>query len=279
MRSFAVRSNNYFLTVAAGCGFLASLLLMLSLAGVAHAQTNVYATICVPASSVTINQPVNDSTVTSNPVTIEGSVNQANQIEIYIDDEFDSILPLTTGQQTYSGTLQLPTGTHTVRVEAINSCDGTNGEATSVVTFTAPPSQPSTGETTPTGVNPDQNATITIGTPVPGATIEQTVSSRTILGLPPFLSRPLEQLFSWLNINLVDATDSTQTLSFARAAIILASMYLLIIGLPLAAVSAIAMLPVIISATSRAPVARRRRIVGIGIRVVGFVVLVAALLL
>ena len=279
MRSFAVRNDKYFLTVAASCGFLASLLMVLSLAGSAHAQTNVYATICVPASTISINQPVNDSTMTSNPVTIEGNVNQANQIEIYIDEEFDSILPLTIGQATYSGTLQLPTGTHTVRVEAINSCDGENGEATSVVTYTAPPTQPSTGETTPTGVAPTDDATITIGTPAPGTVTGQPESSLAGLGLPPLLSRPLEQLFNWLNINPIDTNGNTQTLSFGRAAVILASMYLLIIGLAPALIQAIATIPFVASATAGATAARRRRIVGTGIRIVGFVILIAALLL
>lgn len=280
MRSFAVKSDNRLYAVAASCGFLASLLLMLSYAGQAHAQTGVYATICVPASSISIDQPANDSTVTSSPVTIEGSVNQANQIEIYVDDEFDSILPLTIGQSTYSGTLQLPTGTHTVRVVAINSCDGVSGEATSVVTYVVPPTQPSTGETTPTGVTPTDDTTITIGTPpAPGLTTGEQQPSLAGLGLPPLISRPLEQLFGWLNINPIDANGDAQTLSFGRAAVIFTSMYLLVIGLAPAAIRVIATLPFVISATASATTARRRHIIGVGVRTVSLIVLIGALLL
>lgn len=279
MQSFVVRNDRHLLAVVASCGFLVSLLLVLSLAVSAHAQTNVYATICVPASTISIDQPVNDSTVTSNPVAIKGSVNQANQIEIYVDGEFDSILPLTIGQSAYSGMLQLPVGTHTVRVEAINSCDGENGEATSVITYTAPPTQPSTGETTPTGVAPTEDATITIGTPTPGVEVGQPKSSIASLGLPPLLSRPLEQLFGWLNISPVDVNGEAQTLSFGRAAVIFMSMYLLIIGLAPTAIRAIAMLPFVISATAGTTTTRRRHIIGIGVRVVSLIVLIGALLL
>ena len=258
-------------------GLIFSLFAVLSFVPSAEAQTGVHATICVPSSSITITQPINDSTVTTTKLVVSGTVNQANQIEVYVDDEFDNTIPLTIGQTQYSSTIQLPVGTHTLRVEAINSCGGQNGQATSVVTYAAPPTQASVGSETPTGVNPAQDSTITIGTP--GAQTRTLEGSQPYLGLPPLIGKPLEEGLRWLDITPFDSMSDKGGLSLTRAVIITLSMYLLLFGLIPRAVHVLAGSAAFVAATPHRTMLSRRHMIAWGVRVLALLVLLLALFL
>jgi hypothetical protein len=271
--SAAARSSRK--TVLAG--FIVSLFAVLSFVPSAAAQTGVHATICVPSSSITITQPINDSTVTTTELVVSGTVDQANQIEVYVDDEFDNTIPLTIGQTQYSSTIQLPVGTHTLRVEAINSCGGQNGQATSVVTYAAPPTQASVGSETPTGVNPAQDSTITIGTP--GAQTGTLEGSRPYLGLPPLIGKPLEEGLRWLDITPFDSMSDKGGLSLTRAAIITVSMYFLLFGLISKAVHILAGSAAFVAATPHRTMLSRRHMIAWGVRGLALLVLLLALFL
>lgn len=192
------------------------------------ANTDVYTIICVESSSVTISTPASDSTVTEGSITLSGTVSQANQIEVYIDDAFDSAIPLTIGQTDYSSLIQIPTGTHTIRTEAINSCGGINATASSVVTFTAPPSQPSIGSETPTDVEPSSGVN-NQSQGVAGPAVETSVLAS--LPLPQSIRTPIENGLLWLGVDLTEDVGVTGgRLTPARAAIVMASMSLLALG-------------------------------------------------
>lgn len=244
-------------------------------------SSSVYATLCGATSQIAIAQPVSDSTVTSPEVVVGGTVSQANQIEVYINDEFDSTIPLVIGQSTYSSTIQLPSGTHTIKVEAINSCGGQNGEATSVITYTPPPAQASSGEGANTQVASSQGSGIRVGTPPTvtsgdGAPMTQ---ESTPLGLPPAIGRPLEQLLDWLNISHQDNTDGPSSLSIGRAVFVVGGMYFLVLGIAPAAARVLASSTAFVALTPHADMLRRRQLVRWGVRGVGLLILLLALFL
>lgn len=257
------------LAIAAAVSALASL------PSVVSAQTTgVYATLCAGASSVTLAKPINDSTVANPRVELSGTVAQANQIEVYVDDQFDSTIPLTAGQTTYSDTVQLATGTHTVRVEAVNSCGGQNGEATSVVTYTPPPAEGSTGQSASTQVAPSQGGAVSVGQGN-GASVEE---AGMPLGLPPFLGRPVLHLLEWLNVT--DYADSNSSgLSIWRALIVVLGMSLLVLGVWSSLVARLARTAFVKKRTAKATVARRQQLVRWAVHILGFVILLLALFL
>lgn len=268
--------------------FIISLVLLAGVATVClpptnvFAQSSVYATLCGAASQITITQPASDSTVTAPQVTVSGSVAQANQVEVYVDDAFDSTVPLTIGQTTYSSEVQLPSGTHTIRVEAINSCGGQNGEATSVVTFATPPTQPSSGQGATTQVAPSQGGAVRVGaapTVTSGVSGEPVQESVTPFGLPPIIGKPLERTLEWLNITNYDTKEGVSGLSIGRAAFVVLGMYLLVLGVAPTLVHALAGLRVVAAATPRADKVRRYQLVQWGVRGLGLLILLLALFL
>ena len=247
----------------------------------AYAQSSaVYATLCGSSSHITIARPASDSTVASSEVTVDGMVSQANQVEVYVNDEFDSTVPLTIGQSSYSTTIQVPTGTHTIRVEAINSCSGQNGDATSVVTYT-PPTQASSGESAMTGVTESRGGAISVGPP---STVTQGGSatkqeSAMPLGLPPLLGRPLVQALDWLNITHQDQQGGSTSLSIGRAVFVVLGMYFLVLGVGSAVVHALAGSAVFTAVTPQANAIRRRQLIRWGVRGAGLLILLLALFL
>lgn len=227
MRSFVVAKTSWRLLLVAGV--LAGLYSWCVTSSVVSATTGVYTTICVESSTVTIANPVSDSTVSEGLIILSGAVTQANQIEVYIDDAFDSTIPLTIGQTEYSSSIQIPTGTHTIRVEAVDSCGGTNATASSVVTFTPPPSQPSVGGDTPTEVSgAPSSARGNEAQSVTGSG----VSGLAALPIPQSLRTPLENGLLWLGVDLaVENPSGGGRLTPVRAGIVIVSMSLLALGL------------------------------------------------
>jgi hypothetical protein len=237
------------------------------------AGTTVGLTVCVASSTITISSPTNDSVVNTSPVDISGTVTQANQVEVYVDDVLDHIIPLSMGQTSYSGSVGLAQGTHTVKVVAINACSGADGSASSVVTYT-PPSPPSsggsTGKTTPT--------TVAGESPVDTSQTVQETPPTTIDALPALITTPFTSVLQWLNITTTDAA-SGHGLTLWRAAVITGGLYLLVVGMAAVIVQMTASLPFVATIIPTASPPTRAKWVSVTFRILGLLMILGALLL
>jgi hypothetical protein len=235
---------------------------------IASAQsTTVGAVICRSQSSITMAQPSSDSTVSDIPVTLSGSVDQASQIEVYVDDVFNDVIPLSTGQSSFSGSVSLTSGTHTIKVVAINVCPGPNGTASSVVTYAPPTETPLTGTSTPTTVG-DAAGGVTIGT---GG--QKVTSGLSPFLLPEVLTIPFTNALAWLNITPVDSTHA-HSLSLWRAIVITGGLYLLILGMASVVLHIVAGLPIV---TTLLPAPNRIKWLSRGFRVLGLILVLIGL--
>jgi hypothetical protein len=259
-------------------GLLAGIIVgTLGLALPAKAQTSIVgATVCQSASSISLAQPVSDSTVTQPSIPLAGTVDQANQIEVYIDGALDSIIPLTVGQTSFVGSVALSLGTHTIKVVAVNVCPGPNGQVSSVVTYEQPPNtSPSTGETTPTNVGSQQGGE-TVSTKGGELPSDSTNGEGTLF--PKQLALPFQRFLGWLNINTGDTTES-HGLSIWRAALVAGGLYLVVIGAATTAVQMVAGIPVITSILPSPTLSGRMKWVSWGFRFGGLLLVLGGLFL
>jgi len=272
MRSIVVKNTRVLaLVVMAFC--------VLIFAPLAHAQTTtggttVGAVVCAAGSTITLNAPVSDSIVTQPTVELSGTVDQASQIEVYIDDVFDGIISLNIGQSTFDGSVQLSAGTHTIKVLAVHTCSGTNGTASSVITYTPPSSDvtPSDGSEVPTEVS----GGVTIS---PEQETEKLPDGQPHSLLPEVVTMPFERALEWLNINTSDSAEG-KGLSFWRAAAIGGGLYLLVVGGTGMMISAIIGTPTFSTGMfATVPPTTRRRIVAWALRFLGLIIMGAAFLL
>lgn len=224
--SVARKSNLFF-------AFCLVILCSVTVAGVinlqAYAQsTSVNAVICAASPSIVIAEPSSDSVITEPMVVFRGTVSQASQIVIEIDGQYAGVEPLNVGQLSYDVSTQLPRGTHTVTLTAVNSCGGANTSASSVVTFTPPPSTPSDGGATPTGVNdgtqPQDGVTIS------GEAVDPMQSPSSGI-LPSPVAEAFNGVLEWLNIAQIDHSDDTaDRMSMFGAVTITVGTYIATIG-------------------------------------------------
>lgn len=252
---------------------LGATVLTLSIASGAHAQqTTVAATVCEPSSAISLTQPVSDSTVTQPAVPLAGTVSQAAQIEVYIDEIFDSVIPLGVAQTSYTGSIQIAQGTHTIKVVAVNICPGPNGSASSVVTYTPPPSTGGDGGGTDTSAGGDKPAGDDTGPPV-------TSGEEPLLSLP-FVPREAEKVFEdmgkWLNIVATYEAPASSRLTLLRATTIAIGSWLLAFGI---ATTVVQWLGSVLPMFSDMPATRRSKIIARIIRGIGFLMVIAGLFL
>lgn len=122
------------------------------------ADTTVGAAICGTgaAATLTITDPPSDSVVDQPTVVVSGEVANATQIDISIDGDYDSTLPLSPGETNYQTSVQLTTGTHTIKLEANDVCQMQDATASVVVTYQAR-TTPGSGNETPTQVGEGVN--------------------------------------------------------------------------------------------------------------------------
>jgi|GEM_PF-4798554 len=138
---------------AAKAGILISTLGFTTLA---HAYgTTITTVVCGPltGSMVSITSPASDSTVNQASFLVSGMVSGATQIEVRIDDVYNSTIPVSVGQTQYLVTVTLTTGTHTIKVIANDICAVKNDEASLVVTY-QPSVVPTPGSEVPTETDP-----------------------------------------------------------------------------------------------------------------------------
>lgn len=240
---------------------------------VAAQSSVVGVTVCTNMSSITLDEPVSDSIVTNTTISISGTVSQSGQIEVRVDGAFNNVIPLSIGQTTYAGEVQLSTGTHEINVTAINSCSGPNSSAMSVVTYAPPPQTPSIGSETPT----------TVGGVLPPNTAQSAAGGDSItlnsLGFLDEILKPLEGVATWLNIDLGSQTDQVQrdTLTVGRATALLAGLVLMFTSVVPVVLQGAATVPVITSFfPTDTTISRRRQIVAWILRIAGLGLVVGA---
>lgn len=117
------------------------------------AESNLAAIICDPSQSaaLTVERPQSDSVVNTSQIELSGTVAQASQLEIYVDDAYSGVEPLSYNDTTYSTTVSIALGTHTIKVVAVDVCQVGNATASVVVTYENATSA-STGSQVPTDV-------------------------------------------------------------------------------------------------------------------------------
>lgn len=121
-------------------------------------NTQVQTLVCDGSASatLTIGTPLSDSVVSSMPLTISGTVNNVTQIDITVDGNYSSTVPLSAGQTAYSTQVSLTAGTHTIKLTGNDVCGVQNPERTIVITYQQD-AIPGNGNTTPTntpGIGP-----------------------------------------------------------------------------------------------------------------------------
>ena len=228
--------------------------------------TNVQVNIC-GAATITLEQPQSDSVVTAPSVTISGRVTQASQMEVLVNDQFDSVIPIALGQEEFTSTVTLAPGTHTIMVKAIDSCSGAPVTDASVVTYTPPPSTPSSGAATPTEVS----GGVVIA---PQGDIVPLQPEHTLLPGP--LVDGWQRLLEWMNIAPFDTSEQTHDrLSFWGALLITAGVYLIMVGVGKRLLKKLTTLALLdrVKKKDRLPLTKRI------VRFVGVVLIVVGLLL
>lgn len=160
----STKSLSIVTAVAVGIG------LLVSIPRLVLANTDIYTFVCNEAmttgSTVNITNPQSDRTVTNSSVTISGTVNVASSIEVYIDDVYSSTIPIGLAQETFTTTVSLNVGTHTIKLAANPTCGSEVGTDQIVLTLVEtggnsnppadPPGKPTGGTTTNVGDQPDQ---------------------------------------------------------------------------------------------------------------------------
>lgn len=132
------------------------LLTALGSTSLAHASnTTITTVVCNPSagSVISIASPISDSTVNKSSFLVSGSVVGATQIEVRIDDVYNSTISVAPAQGQYLFTATLSTGTHTIKVIANDICAVKNGEASLVITY-QPSVVPASGSEVSTRTNP-----------------------------------------------------------------------------------------------------------------------------
>ena len=229
------------------------------------------ATICANSSTIVLIQPVSDSVVTSPSVTLQGTVQQASQIEIRVDGVFDSTIPISVGQTAFSGTVALAQGTHTISLTAVNLCSGTNIDTSVVVTY-APASQaPSNGLEVPT----DAGGVIKGGV---GRVLDDNTTNHNPTMFDN-LTKPLQNIADWLNVGIGDGTfqQGVTTMHIGQAAVVAVGMTLAVVGVSPAVVAQVVSLPIVSGLLPFTPTPQRILYISRGGRIIGLILIFGTL--
>lgn len=263
MRIFAAAKNR---TTPLLLSFAAALMLSVMFAPRTEA-VGVGVILCGSQSNITVTEPASDNVVTEPELTIKGLVNQAAQIEVLLDDEFNNVVPLNLGQTTFETIVHLTPGTHTIKLTAINACDTGDDDATTlVVTYTAPPDRNADGEVV---INPVSDGDSEAG--------NQLGSQEGLGGLLDPLRKTADTALKFFDIRSFDAEQNYSQLTVARALFLVVGMYIAVFGPShRSLVRYVARLPIV-----RGFGSDTKRIIAAKwvIRVVGLLLFVAALLL
>jgi hypothetical protein len=229
------------------------------------AESNLAAIICDPSrpASLTVVRPQSDSVVNNANIELSGDVAQASQLEIYVDDAYSGVVPLSYNDTHYSTTVSIGLGTHTLKVVAVDVCQVGNASSSVVVTYQNAASA-SNGNQVPTNVD--------------GSTVnsQEVTSSRN--PLEQFVLLPLLGLAQSLDLIAYDsaATGNIDATNVLRFVIISAALVMLFYSTRLAhqVVLLMKQLKLIPSVTAVRQRNLRKVILGIGIGVIILVFMV-----
>ena len=234
----------------------------------------VNAIICSSGATVTLQQPVSDSIVTNPIVTISGQATQASQVEVYVNDQLDSISSIPVGQSAFSATTTVSNGTSTIKVVAVDVCQLQNGQASSVVTFNPPPENSgSNGGDIQTSL-PGQGVIIGGNYEVQPKSDDSQLPFLDLV--PPAVSSVFTAVSDWLNITTAFEQGDAPRLTILRAMTIAVGSWLLAFGLATTALQWVASSAPIFK---RIPKSHRIKTIGRGVRGVGLVILIAGIVL
>ncbi len=157
----SLHKNRYVLAVACLLFFL----LCFQAARAQDSTVGAYLCDTTTGPVLTISQPISDTVVNTPNITLSGTVENATQIDIYVNESYSHSIALgfDGGLSTTVGLMQ---GTNTIRVEASFSCNNTSAQTQIVVDY-VPDVIPSTPNNTTSSVNdgakmeslpPDYNA-------------------------------------------------------------------------------------------------------------------------
>jgi hypothetical protein len=197
-------------------GTLAAMLVAVFLFSIpVAAQSTIKAQLCAD-SQITISQPPHDGTVNNPLVHFSGTVVYAGQIEVYIDDNYSTQIPLASGATTYASDITIGTGTHTIKLVAIATCSSSsNASSTLVVTYVpAKVTGPTTTKVSENGSKVDSSATV------------QPQSQ-----LSPSLNNTLGTIGQWLNFKTDNQQANRSQLSFVRGGVLIAGLVLSVFGM------------------------------------------------
>lgn len=88
--------------------------------------------------ALAITEPEDGATVDSPNVAISGTVHNVSQLMIYLDNEYYATVPLDSGAESFTLSVTVTTGGHTVKVVAIDPVTSTQVEASFGMTFVPP---------------------------------------------------------------------------------------------------------------------------------------------
>lgn len=200
------------------------------------AQSNIDVTVCdgVTPAMLTAALPANESVVSQPDVSISGSVSQANQLEVYMDDAFNGVQPLSARDTSYSTDVQLPQGTHTVTLVAVDTCQVANATASVVLTYEPAVTEPAPDGDTEVETEVPGGGVIIAPTPSSGEpeTHEITGSSYPFRNvIEQFIKPPLVTIGESLDLTSSDvAVQSGRLSNMARFAMLVGGLSLVFLA-------------------------------------------------
>lgn len=138
---------------------LSILTLLVGVAGIVSGGAQVYATDTTvqaalngsPAPDLQLNLS-SPATVAVMPVVVHGTVANLTQVQIYVDGNYSSTIPLTPSATSFDYSLNLNEGTHTVQFVGISAYTSSNPSVTVTIIYTPPVVPPPGGSSgTPSG--------------------------------------------------------------------------------------------------------------------------------
>jgi hypothetical protein len=131
---------------------------------------------------VTVASPVSDSTVNQPTFLVSGSVTSATQIEVRIDDVYNSTISIGLSQTQFLFSVTLTQGTHTISLLANDVCAVHDGTANLVITFD-PSIVPTPGSDVPTDTTPTltPDGSAFVGNIAPGLSVPPAKASGVIV--------------------------------------------------------------------------------------------------
>ncbi|HET8884465.1 MAG TPA: hypothetical protein VFM68_03265 [Candidatus Saccharimonadales bacterium] len=233
-------------------------------APIALAQSNIDVTVCdgITPATLTASLPQSDSVVTQPMVTLSGSVSQSNQLEVYVNNAFNGVEPLSARDTSYSTSVQLTAGTQTVKLIAVDTCQVGNAMASVVLTYQPVAPEPSTGGDVVTEVPGG-----VVIEPVDTVTSEDAqsidASSHPIQSvLEQFVVPPLVAVGEALDLTTPDVAQTTNSISsMNRFAMLIGGILLIIFASRLSMVALAVATQFHVSTAVAAPLQQTSRII------------------